>query len=583
MKKILFVLVTMVMSLACCTDQQFLDETLANKALLPKESEFSALIERARWGDEQAFLKLADCYRDGKGVEKDFVGMLSMVAQADEFGGVRRMEDYLKEMPEGSDYRMIFEAIEKFEDKQVEEAKMMSEQLISKGVPDGYFVQGVMAIESGDTLGGLRMMEQAASLGSNLGNLMLCIPEFQKGKTPDVGKLTELAEKMPILNIILARHYWGHDDNNTFDEQMAAHYYLKADEHACLDRRGARWLLGYHEAGKLQLSERDVMRLRILSGEQMVEETPVKCQDEELEASVSHVLQEKMTERKCSKGVVYVVETATGAIKAHVALASKGKNFVPCEDTYNDEQSVMMTGPTYLALLSSGRFSSDDVIDTECGIYKDVKDHNWRRGGYGPLTLEQALGYRSQVAFTKANEEVFGNNKAQLGNQVASYLADMPNSAMGMLTFYNAVANGGRMVQLVTEENDVNVLNDQIAAPQHIETLQKGLQRAVSRGLFKKAGREYTTVAACGRTFLMKGNHRRMELCGYFPADNPMYTIMVILEKDGLPASAGGMCGPIMASTIDVLVDSYGLQPMLVREYEEPEEIIEVIDTVDAR
>ena len=276
MKKILFVLVTMVMSLVSCTDQQFVDELAEGKAELSTTNEFSALVEQARWGDGQAFLKLADCYRDGKGVEKDFVGMLSMVAQADEFGGVRRMEDYLKEMPEGSDYRMIFEAIEKFEDKQVEEAKMMSEQLISKGVPDGYFVQGFMAIERGDTLGGLRLMEQAASQGSNLGNLMLCIPEFQNGKNPDVAKLSELAEEMPFINIILARHYWGHDDNNTFDEQKAAHYYLKADEHACLDRRGARWLLGYYEAGKLQLSERDVTRLQILSGEKVVEDTPVK-------------------------------------------------------------------------------------------------------------------------------------------------------------------------------------------------------------------------------------------------------------------------------------------------------------------
>ena len=37
-----------------------------------------------------------------------------------------------------------------------------------------------------------------------------------------------------------------------------------------------------------------------------------------------------------------------------------------------------------------------------------------------------------------------------------------------------------------------------------------------------------------------------MEFCGYFPADTPQYTMMVILEKDGLPASAGGMCGIIM-------------------------------------
>ena len=584
MKKILFVLVAMVMSLVSCTDQQLVDELAGDKAELSAANEFKALVEQARWGDSQAFLKLADCYRDGKGVEKDFAGMLCMLALADEFGGSRhQIEDYLKEMPEGSDFGMIFGVAEKIKDKQVEEARVMSEQLISKGVPEGYFVQGIMAIESGDTLGGLRLMEQAASLGSNLGNLMLCLPEFQGGKKPDMEKLAERAEKMPIINNLLATRYLGHDGENEYNDQMAAHYYLKADEHACLDSRGARWLLGYHEAGKLQLSERDVMRLRILSGEQVVVETPVICQEEALEASVSRVLQEKMTEYNCNKGLVYVVETATGTIKAHVSLASKGDNFVPCENTYNDEQSVMMTGPTYLALLSSERFSSDVIIDTGCGIYKDVRDHNWRRGGYGKITLEQALGYRSQVAFTIANELAFGNNKAQLDSLVATYLADMPNSAMGMLTFYNAVANGGRMVQLVTEGNDVIVLNDQIAEPQHIETLQKGLQRAVSQGLFRMAGREYTTVAACGRSFLTKDNSRRMELCGYFPADQPMYTIMVILEKEGLPAGSGRLCGSIMASTIDLLVDSYDLQPMLVREYKEPEEVIEEVDTIAAQ
>lgn len=56
MKKILFLLVTIVMSLVSCTDQQFLDETLANKALLPTENEFNALIEQARWGDGHACL-----------------------------------------------------------------------------------------------------------------------------------------------------------------------------------------------------------------------------------------------------------------------------------------------------------------------------------------------------------------------------------------------------------------------------------------------------------------------------------------------------------------------------------------------
>ena len=267
MKKILFVLVTTVMSLVSCSDQQFVNDLSKNKVELSSVNEFDALVEKARWGDGEAYLKLADCYRDGKGVEKDFVGMICMLVQANEYGGIRRMEDYLEVMPEGTDFRMIFEAVEKFEDDQVEEAKMMSEQLVSKGVPEGYFLQGFMAMESGDTLTGLRMMEQAASQGSNLGKLMLCAPTFRGGKKTDIVKLKEMAEEMPIINVLLAKYYLGDNDDNIYDAQMAAHYFLKADEHACLDRRDVRWLLGYHETGKLQLSERDVTRLKTLTGE----------------------------------------------------------------------------------------------------------------------------------------------------------------------------------------------------------------------------------------------------------------------------------------------------------------------------
>ena len=64
------------------------------------------------------------------------------------------------------------------------------------------------------------------------------------------------------------------------------------------------------------------------------------------------------------------------------------------------------------------------------------------------------------------------------------------------------------------------------------------------------------------------------------PSDDPLYTIMVVLEKEGLPASAGGMCGPIFAQTMDLLVETYQLQPMLTRQYEEVDEVIEVVDTV---
>ena len=574
--KYLLLIVSVLLAMVSCTDNQFLDETVGNTTELSSTNELNTLIEKARWGDGQAFVKLADCYRDGKGVKRDFVGMLAMLAQADDYCGISNMNDYLKTLPEGSDFKLISDAVDNYEKKNLDEATSIFEQLTANGSPDGYAIQGIITMERGDTLEGVRLMEQAASAGSTFAVVLQCFPDWRGATNPDLGKLAALSDSIPFVNTILGKIYSGSED-----EKLQ----LKADEKACLGKRGARWLLGYHRSGgKLSLSERDIQRLQILAGETPVDNLETTSnRDEALEASVSTILQEAMTERNCNKGMVYVVETATGAIKAQVSLSSKGKQFVPYEDTYNEEQSVMMTGPTYLALLSTGKISSDDVIDTEFGIYKNVKDHNWSRGGYGQLTLEQALGYRSQVAFTKAKERVYGNQTVLLDNKISEYLASMPDNAMGMLTFYNAVANGGRMVKLQAEGDDVVVLNEQIAESAHIATLQKGLEHAVKRGLFRKAGRSYTSVAACGRTFYTKGNNRRMELCGYFPADNPMYTIMVVLEKNGIPASAGGMCGPIMASTIDALVDSYGLQPMLVREYEEPEEIIEVVDTVAAR
>ena len=55
---------------------------------------------------------------------------------------------------------------------------------------------------------------------------------------------------------------------------------------------------------------------------------------------------------------------------------------------------------------------------------------------------------------------------------------------------------------------------------------------------------------------------------------------MVVLEKDGLPASAGGMCGPIFSNIVDALVDLYGLQSEVAYDYDDSDDLIEVVDTV---
>ena len=269
MKK--YLLIWIVSATVCmgCTDLQFLGDALADFHQQKSNNEMNTLIEQARWGDGQAFLKLADCYRDGNGVEKDFVGMLCMLAQAREYGGIDCMEDYLKKMPEDSDLRMVFDAIDKFEKKQTDEANLMAEQLIVKGSPDGYTVQGIMAIERGDTLGGRRLMGQAAVQGSTFAELILFFSEWNTHNTPNIKRLKELSDKMPLANAILAKFYAKSERN----EQLAAHYYLKADEKAFLGKRGARWLLSNRQFIDMSLSKRDIERLQMLAGERVIEES----------------------------------------------------------------------------------------------------------------------------------------------------------------------------------------------------------------------------------------------------------------------------------------------------------------------
>ena len=64
MKKLLFFVVALV--LVSCTDQLLVDEVASRPVEQEAASEVSALMEKARWGDGEAYVKLADCYRDGK-------------------------------------------------------------------------------------------------------------------------------------------------------------------------------------------------------------------------------------------------------------------------------------------------------------------------------------------------------------------------------------------------------------------------------------------------------------------------------------------------------------------------------------
>ena len=538
MKKYFALIVTLIF--ISCADQYMEDEVTDGFSERAPKSEIDVLMEKAHWGDGQACLKLADCYRDGIGVKPDFISMLNMVTLAEDYGAINRVEDYFGCLPSDNELEILSK--------------------LAKNEADKDAILGAMVIEKGDTLRGRQMIEAAVEQESTLAMLLGCAPTNSGFRPDGIKKLVEMAEKVPYAYKILGNIYSGKDYPGLKDEQLAAFYYLKADKHTCLGKEGARWLLNYYRnVGNLNLSNKDLERLQILANLKKVEELVISHSDRYLEDMVTGFLFDEISEYPdINKGIVLVVETKTGRIKANVSYEKEGEDYLFCE--YDNDICLMTQGAAYLALLSSGKVSPETIFDTENGVYGDIKDHNWRRGGYGKIDLDWALGHCSDVAFAKAKELVYGNNPSEYNSLVDSYLGDSSHGVMGMLTFCNTIANDGKMLKLVSEGKDGIVIRNQIAKPEQISALQAGLKHAVSTGLFKGAGRSYTNVSAHGCTSgNVEGGHR-MELCGYFPSEDPLYTIMVILEKKSLPASAGGMCGVIMAQTIDTLVDYYDLK-----------------------
>lgn len=353
----------------------------------------------------------------------------------------------------------------------------------------------------------------------------------------------------------------------------------------------------------------------------------------ELQQAVDSLLNARMSEINCLQGQAIVMEVQTGEILAMSGLERnfEGK-FQPCKNFgYQQELGSLMKTASLLAVLETGKVKIDDVVDTGNGIWpvdneRLMKDHNWRRGGYGTITLARALEISSNIGIGKAVERAFGNNQQEFFNLLDKMSFGQPNhidgidglkvnkysspkdsnwisrriwwSAIGyerliapiqMLTFYNAIANDGRMVKPTLKTGEIEVINPQIASKENIKKMQVILEHVVSQGLGRKAGSPLIRVA--GKTGTSQvGEYEfgedtyvteyQMAFCGYFPADAPRYSIIVSMNKLGLPASGGGMGGPVFHYIMNWII-THDLLPLLVVDDETSDTIHVTESTLD--
>lgn len=315
-------------------------------------------------------------------------------------------------------------------------------------------------------------------------------------------------------------------------------------------------------------------------------------------------------------GVAIVMEVATGDIKAIV-------NMEKCVDgEYREiknhavsdllEPGSVFKTASIMVALDDGVCDTNYVVETGGGVYnmygRDMKDHNWRRGGYGTMRLPKSLEVSSNIGVSRIVDKFYHNNpekyvqgiydlglatdlhiplvgasparirmpkKDERGKTYVNWSKTaLPWMSIGYetqvppistLTFYNAIANDGKMmrprfVKQVMKDGEVimdfppEVIKERIAKESTINTIQTILEHVVSQGLGKKAGSPSFKVAGKTGTAQMSkgaaGYHTGtmdylLSFAGYFPADEPRYSCIVCIQKSGLPASGGGMSGVV--------------------------------------
>ena len=187
--------------------------------------------------------------------------------------------------------------------------------------------------------------------------------------------------------------------------------------------------------------------------------------------------------------------------------------------------------------LNKMSFGQPDFIDGIEGLkpttYDSPKDSDW----VNKFIIWSAIGYNRKIA------------------------------PIQMLTFYNAIANDGKMVKPTLKTGEIEIINPQIASKDNIKKMQVILEHVVSQGLGRKAGVPYMKVAGktgtsqVGEYDFGEENYvseYQLAFCGYLPANKPKYSMIVSMNKLGLPASGGGMAGALFHDIVEWMIAAIG-------------------------
>ena len=324
-------------------------------------------------------------------------------------------------------------------------------------------------------------------------------------------------------------------------------------------------------------------------------------------------LRRQLTDREAAFGSVIVMEVATGHIKAisNLERNAAGTGYVESYNYAVGDMGSVEPGSTFkllsmLALLEENKVSPNELIETGNGVYRFYNQPmvDAKAGGYGTITIRQAFEKSSNVAISKLVDRHFGSNPSkfiayldkvglatplnlQLSGEGKPYIkkpgakdwygTSLPWISIGYesklnpihtLAFYNAVANGGKMMKPLFVKSVGNgaqtietyapqVIREAIASPKTITQLQELLLGVVENGTARNIKNSNYKIAGKTGTAqkVINGSYQQIyytSFAGYFPADAPKYSMIVVVDSPkGIAAYGGDVSAPVFKEIAD--------------------------------
>ncbi|MDR2585516.1 MAG: transpeptidase family protein [Prevotellaceae bacterium] len=317
--------------------------------------------------------------------------------------------------------------------------------------------------------------------------------------------------------------------------------------------------------------------------------------DVDIQEAAESALRTQLAKSSVFEGATAVVmEVETGAIRAISNMSTRESKDGTYDETYNyaigeaTEPGSTFKLATLIALLEGDNVNLNTMIDAGNGRwqYANTTFRDVTSVGYGNISVLQAFAKSSNVAFAQLAVKHFGKKEKEFvdrlynmklrekynieilgeGSAVIRYPTDrlwsklsLPMMSIGYevqltpmhtLTFYNAIANGGKMMKPYFIENLQRhdkiekrflpqVLSGAICSKNTVDSVQKALRYVVKEGTAKSI--DDTRYAIAGKTgtaqIAFDGKYKDAEgyrkhqasFVGFFPADNPRYTMIVVL------------------------------------------------------